>query len=91
VVAKFENLLEEPNRRRVRNAHIAGFFYGYSQCARLIFIGIVFWIGSEIISRYGETPEMIYTSIWCLFSAVMGAGVSMSNVPSVGKAKASAN
>jgi ATP-binding cassette, subfamily B (MDR/TAP), member 1 len=34
---------------------------------------------------------MIYTSIWVLFSAVMGAGVSMSNVPSVGKAKASAN
>jgi hypothetical protein len=54
-------------------------------------VGVVFWIGSEVISKYGTSPEYVYISIWVIFSAVMGAGVSMSNVPSLGKAKASAN
>jgi len=46
VVKKFEDLLVEPNQRRVRNAHIAGFFFGYSAGSRIIFIGLVFWIGT---------------------------------------------
>ena len=30
VMTKYDKLLEEPNRIGIRNAHIAGFFFGYS-------------------------------------------------------------
>lgn len=91
VIEKFESLLEAPKMQKVRNAHLAGFFFGYSQCSRILFIGIVFWIGSEVISRFGYSPEQVYISIWVLFSASMGVGSSLSNVPSVSKAKASSS
>ena len=30
IIQKFESLLIEPSKRRVRNAHIAGIFFGFS-------------------------------------------------------------
>jgi len=30
VMSKYDTLLEEPNAIGIRNAHIAGFLYGYS-------------------------------------------------------------
>ena len=75
--------------RRVRNANLAGFFFGYSNCARMLFVGVVFWIGSEISRRYEQDTDRIYIAIWIIFSTCMGAGIAMSNLPSVQKAKAS--
>lgn len=49
VVKKFEDLLDEPSKKRVKNAHVAGFFFGYSTTARIVFIGLVFWIGTKVI------------------------------------------
>jgi len=46
VINKFKAFLEEPSKKKVRNAHIGGFFFGYSNCARMLFLGIVFYIGS---------------------------------------------
>ena len=90
IIERYNELLEEPSRKRVRNSHLAGIFFGYSQASRIIFVGVVFWIGSELIRKYNENAEDIYTAIWVLFSAAMGAGVSMSNMPSISKAKESA-
>lgn len=56
----------------------------------MVFLGLVFYIGSWLVQEgYAEADE-IYMSIWVLFSTFMGAGIAMSNVPSVSKAKASA-
>ena len=89
-MAKFEMLMEEPLDKKIKNAHLAGFFFGYSQCSRMIFMGIIFWIGSVVILNFGYPPEDVYMSINILMSATMGAGVSMANIPSIGRAKASA-
>lgn len=42
-----------------------------------------------MIRKYDEKADDIYIAIWILFSAAMGAGVSMSNMPSISKAKQS--
>jgi hypothetical protein len=55
----------------------------------MIFMGIIFWIGSVVILELGYDPESVYMSINILISAAMGAGVSMANIPSVSRAKAS--
>ena len=89
-MARFEQHLVEPSRKRVRNAHCGGIAFGYSNCARMLFLGAVFFFGSYLVQEgYGDT-ESIYLCIWILFSTCMGAGVAMSNVPSVQKAKESA-
>ena len=53
-------------------------------------MGIIFWIGSIVIINFGYPPEDVYLSINVLMSATMGAGVSMANIPSISRAKASA-
>lgn len=90
VVAKFEEHLVEPSRRKERNAHFGGFFFGYSNCSRMLFLGIVFYIGSKLVRNGTGDSDNIYISIWILFSTCMGAGIALSNVPSVQKAKQSA-
>lgn len=76
--------------RRIKNAHWAGFAHGYSQASRMIFMGIVFTTGSFLIAKYDYDPERIYICINVLMHAAMGIGMSMSNLPSVERAKASA-
>lgn len=91
VVQKFEELLAEPSRRKVRNAHIGGLFFGYSNCARMLFLGIVFYFGSYLVQKDSDSSERVYMSVWIIFSTCMGVGVAMSNIPSVSKAKHSAS
>lgn len=91
IIKKFESLLIEPQERNIRNAHLAGIAFGYSTAARMIYLGLVFWIASVVIRKFGYSPESVYMAIQIIFSAAMGAGVSMSNIPSVSKAKYSAS
>lgn len=90
IFMKFEALMEDPLNRRIKNAHIAGFAFGYSVCNRMIFMGIVFYIGSITIGKWGYDPESVYLCINVLILASMGTGMAMSNIPSIGRAKASA-
>jgi len=90
VFGKFEQLMLEPMNRRIRNAHIAGLCHGYSQCARMIFMGIVFYIGSFMISKLDFPVKDVYMCINVLMHGAMGIGMSLSNFPSVARSKASA-
>jgi ATP-binding cassette, subfamily B (MDR/TAP), member 1 len=90
LISKYEKLLREPANRRIRSSHIAGFFFGYSQAARMVWVGIVFFLGTIMIRKLEYKGDEAFISIWILFSCAMGAGSSMSNVPSVTKAKESA-
>jgi len=90
VIKKYEQLLEEPAAKRIRTSHIAGFFFGYSQAARMVFVGVVFYLGTLAIRKMNIKGDNVFISIWILFSCAMGAGSSMSNVPSVKKAKEAA-
>jgi ABC-type transport system involved in Fe-S cluster assembly fused permease/ATPase subunit len=87
IIKKFESLLIEPSKRNIKNAHVAGIAFGYSQSSRMIYLGLVFWIASVVIRKWHYKPQDVYMAIQIIFSAAMGAGVSMSNIPSVSKAK----
>jgi ATP-binding cassette, subfamily B (MDR/TAP), member 5 len=54
LLEKFDALLEEPVNSGIRQAHYAGFFFGYSNCVRFLFIGIVFYIAAIFIRNYGD-------------------------------------
>ena len=54
LLQKYDNLLEKPNTDGVKTAHIEGFLFGYSNGIRNIFIGVVFYIASQLIYNSGE-------------------------------------
>lgn len=87
---KFSDLMSTPLNRNVRNAHWAGFAHGYSTCARMIFMGLIFYVGSIMISKYDYPAEDVYICINVLMHAAFGIGMSLSNIPSVARAKAAA-
>lgn len=90
LLEKFDSMLEEPKMTGIRQAHYSGFFYGYSQCIRYLFIGIVFYIAAVFINNYGDDQENTYICLYTLFMAAIGTGISLSSAPSVAKAKAAA-
>jgi hypothetical protein len=49
LMGKYDRLLDVPNLVGVKNSHLSGFFFGYSQFVRFGFIAFVFYIGSLFI------------------------------------------
>jgi ATP-binding cassette subfamily B (MDR/TAP) protein 1 len=56
----------------------------------MIYIGIVFWAGNQIITRYEANSEYVFHAIMVVFTTAFGTGAAFSNIPSMSKAKASA-
>ena len=90
LLQKFDELLREPNMLGIKNAHVSGFYFGYGQCVRFIFIGIVFYISALFIFNEGDDPTDTYIGVYVLFTAALGTGTSLANAPSVSKAKEAA-
>lgn len=90
LLQKFDALLDAPSRHGIKNAHISGIYFGYSQCIRFIFVGIIFLVSAEIVYYYTDDQSNIYIGVYTLFVSALGTGISLSSAPSVAKAKASA-
>ena len=89
--AKFKQLLEEPQARRVRNFGLAGLANGWSSCSRVAYIGAAYLAGNYISVDILELDKyMVLGATFMLFYAFMTVGGSATNIPSVQKAKAAA-
>ncbi len=51
---KFDILLEEPRAFGIKNAHISGFYFGYSQMIRFSFVGVIYYIAAIFIANYNQ-------------------------------------
>lgn len=49
LLTKYKDLLAVPTRKGIRIAHIGGFFYGYTNCMRFLFNGVIYWIAAVLI------------------------------------------
>jgi ABC-type multidrug transport system fused ATPase/permease subunit len=78
IMAKYHTHLYLPNRAAVRKAHISGFFFGYSQYAKLGMIGIVFYLATEIMYKYDLDQLDVYTAVYVIFIGAVGTGFSLS-------------
>lgn len=81
LVDKYDELLEEPTKKRLCNAHIAGGAFGYSSCIRFIFIGVVFYVGGAFIASLQLKQENVYKSIMIIFTTFLGGGLTLRTVP----------
>lgn len=91
VFDKFEALMKEPLLKRIKFAHMSGVFFGYSQSVRMLYMGLIFYLGTYVIKNYDFAVENVYFTMFILMNATMGAGVQMANVPSINRAKDSAS
>jgi hypothetical protein len=75
---KYDSLLQVPKHDSIKNAHLMGFYYGYSQCSRLVYIALTFYIGSVFIRVYDENPKDVYVAFFIILFAAIGSGQSIS-------------
>lgn len=90
LLAKYGDLLIIPHRTGVKKAHISGLFFGYSQSIRFIFIAFVFYVAALFAQYYNEDTERLFTGVYVIFVGAIGSGVSISQLPSMSKAKSAA-
>ena len=74
LIKNYELLLKEPAAKRIRTSHIAGFFFGYSQAVRMIFTGIVFFLGTITVRKFGYDSPLVFVAIYILSITAYGAG-----------------
>lgn len=91
LLQKYDKLLEEPKRLTIKASHLAGFYFGYGQCVRFVFVGLCFYFAAEVIAKYHDDQVNTYIGINTLFVAALGSGISIASAPSVPKAKEAAS
>mmetsp|Transcript_33222 Transcript_33222/g.23956 ORF Transcript_33222/g.23956 Transcript_33222/m.23956 type:complete len:126 (+) Transcript_33222:2886-3263(+) len=90
LLGKYGDLLIIPHRTGVKKAHVSGLFFGYSQSIRFIFIAFVFYIAAIFVQFYQSNQESLFTGVYVIFVGAIGSGVSISQLPSMSKAKSAA-
>ena len=90
ILDKYSELLVIPHLANIKRSHISGLYFAYSTSIRFIFIAFVFYIAAVFVANYGLNPESVFTGIYVAFVGAIGSGVSMSQMPSLSKAKQAA-
>lgn len=90
ILQKYAKLLEGTHQANIRRAHLSGLFFGYSQAIRFVYIAFVFYIAALFSSRYNLNRQTVFTACYVVFVGAIGSGVSLSQMPSISKARHSA-
>lgn len=90
ILARYGELLEIPHEAGVKKAHYSGLFFGYSQSIRFVFIAFVFYVAFIFVKVYNISSKDAFTGCYVVFVGSIGAGVSLSQLPSVAGAQNSA-
>lgn len=90
ILERYSSLLIGPHSANLKRAHVSGLFFGYSQSIRFVYIAFVFYIAALMSQRYNLNRQSVFTACYVVFVGAIGSGVSMSQIPSVSKAKQSA-
>ena len=90
ILDRYAQLLVVPREAGIKKAHISGLFFGYSQGIRFIFIALVFYIAAVFTKRYDLDPQQVYSGCYVVFVGSIGTGVSLSQLPSINKAREAA-
>jgi hypothetical protein len=54
-------------------------------------MGVVFYLASLVIYYLNDEQENCYLAVFVLFMSALGAGINMSQMPSISKAKQAAS
>lgn len=90
ILDRYNDLLVIPHSAGIKRAHISGLFFAYSQAIRFAFVAFIFYVAAVFVNRYDLNSHRVFTGCYVVFVGAIGSGVSISQMPSVSKAKAAA-
>jgi len=90
ILDRYNQLLMVPREAGIKKAHISGLFFGYSQGIRFVFIALVFYVAAIFTRKFGLDPQQVFSGCYVVFVGSIGTGVSLSQLPSISKAREAA-
>jgi len=90
ILERYAELLVVPREAGIKKAHISGLFFGYSQGIRFVFIAMVFYVAAVFTRRFDLDSQDVFTGCYVVFVGSIGTGVSLSQLPSIAKAREAA-
>ena len=93
ILRRYNRLLEIPHQSNIKKAHIQGLFFAYSQAIRFVFIGFIFFVAAVFVQKLDldqAQTQSTFTGCYVVFVGAIGSGVSISQMPSISKAKQAA-
>lgn len=91
ILDRYSELLIIPKQAGIKKAHISGLFFGYSQSIRFVFVAVVFYMAAIFVSKFdNRSKEDVYTGCYVVFVGSIGCGVSISQLPSLSRARSAA-
>ena len=90
ILDRYAQLLVVPREAGIKKAHISGLFFGYSQGIRFVFIAMVFYIAAVFTKKFHLDSQQVFAGCYVVFVGSIGAGVSLSQLPSISSAREAA-
>ena len=88
IIKKYEEKLEEPESLLVGKGLLTGFLFGLSQLITYFIFGIIFFVGAVFVRDNADvTVEDMFTAMFALTFAGMGAGNNSHFMPDAGVAQ----
>jgi ATP-binding cassette, subfamily B (MDR/TAP), member 1 len=90
LIEKFKQSLQGKLDKEIRKCYISGVLFGFSQFMQFGMYTVLFWSGAKFVEKYDINPQHLFTAIYVMMFAAIGAGQAQQHGPSAGKAIESA-
>jgi len=90
IVARYNEHLEDPTAKGIKQAHIIAFCFGFSQFVQYGVWAVVYYSGAEFMYHFGTTGDDVFVSMFALMFGAFAAGQAQQFGPDLGKAKLAA-
>jgi ATP-binding cassette subfamily B (MDR/TAP) protein 1 len=88
--SEYSRLLQLSSKSEVKTGLTSGFGFGFSQCTLFCITGLLFYIGSKLVTKGTITFEEMFVVIMCIMMGSMGVGLATQNVVESKKAQEAA-
>ena len=85
IIEKYKANLSEKVNKEIRKCHISGLLFGFSQFMQFAMYTILFWSGAKFVENNGVSGQDMFTAIYVMMFAAIGAGQAQQHGPSAGK------
>ncbi|CAI2366845.1 unnamed protein product [Moneuplotes crassus] len=85
LIDKYQKILASKLNREICKSYISGLLFGFAQFMQFGMYTIMFWSGAKFVERYEVNPQDLFTAIFIMMFAAIGAGQAQQQAPAAGK------
>lgn len=86
LIEKFKQSLKGKLDKEIKKCYVSGALFGFSQFMQFGMYTVLFWSGAKFVEKYDVNPQHLFTAIYVMMFAAIGAGQAQQHGPSAGKA-----